>query len=134
MQLAIRAAQWIFRWIVIFGLALLLAIGLLCAAYGVLEVLAYYWFSKEAHQYPVNLESVFWALKLLAVYLVSTWLLSQYRSSSTNQVIVKRSVIVGLVIGSLLIGALALDRFVMHYYSSKIDCKLPGPVQKPICK
>ena len=136
MQVAAHMMQtilWILRWIIILGLALLLAMGLLYTAYGILEVFGYYWFSKKVHQYPINLDAFYLALKILAFYLVSILLLSQYRASPTNKAIVKRSLIAGLVIASLLIGALALDRIMMHYYANVIDCNLPDPNQKPVC-
>ena len=125
----IESARWTCRWAVILSLGLLFAVGLLQIAQGAFQVLAYYWLVKTPHQYPVNVETLFWGIKLTALYLVSIWLLSLYRTSSRCQVIVKRSLITGAVLGVLLIGMVALDRFVVYYYTNQIDCELPEPSQ-----
>ena len=129
----IQAFRWSIKWLVIVILSILLAIALLYFAYAAYEVFAYYYLSKGRNQYPVNLEPLFLGLKLMAFYVVTVCLLSQYRNSPTLKSIVKRSVIIGCVLGMLLIGAAVLDRIVMHYYDNKIDCKLPNPTQAPIC-
>lgn len=58
----IESAQWTFRWAVILSLGLLFAVGLLQIAQGAFQVLAYYWLVKTPHQYPVNVETLFWGL------------------------------------------------------------------------
>lgn len=126
----IESARWTFRWAVILSLGLLFAVGLLQIAQGAFQVLAYYWLVKTPHLYPVNLETLFWGIKLSALYLVSIWLLSLYRASSSCKAIIKRSVITGAILGVLLIGMVAVDRFVVYYYSNQIDCELPEPPQK----
>jgi len=125
----IESARWTLRWAVILSLGLLFAVGLLQIAQGAFQVFAYYWLVKTPHQYPVNLETLFWGVKLTALYLVSIWLLSLYRASSRCQAIIKRSLITGAVLGALLIGMVALDRFVVYYYTNQIDCELPEPPQ-----
>ena len=127
-QLLIQTVQCLFKSAVILCLGLLLAIGLLQLAQGTFQVLAYYWLSKTPHLYPINLETLFWGVKLIALFLVSIWLLSQYRANHTCKAIVKRSVITGAVLGVLLIGMVAIDRFVIYYYTKQIDCELPGPI------
>ena len=123
----IESARWTLWWAVILSLGLLFAVGLLQIAQGAFQVLAYYWLVKTPHQYPVNVETLFWGIKLAALYLVSIWLLSLYRTSSRCQAIVKRSMITGVVLGVLLTGMLALDRLVVYYYTNQIDCNLPEP-------
>ena len=122
------------RGVVVMTLVMILAIGLLEIAQGAFEIWAYYYLIKRPHAYPVNTDTVFLGLKLLILYLVVIWVLTQYRSQVINQTIVKRSAKWGLVIGVLLIGLIALDRWVIHYYNKQIDCHLPGPMQKPYCK
>ena len=129
----IQVLRWSCKWLVIAILSILLAMALLYFAYAAFEVFAYYYLGKGRNQYPVNLEPLFLGLKLLAFYVVTVWLLSQYRDSPTLKSIAKRSAIIGCVLGMLLIGAAVLDRIVMHYYDNKIDCKLPNPTQAPIC-
>ena len=133
MQLVIQSAQWLFKYTVMLCLGLLLAIGLLQLAQGTLQVFVYYWLSKISHLYPVDLETLFWGIKLIALYLVSIWLLSQYQFNSTCKAIVKRSAITGVVIGALLISAVALERFVINYYTNQIACEMPGPTCNPNC-
>jgi len=127
----IVSAKWVLRWAVILCLGLLFAVGLLQIAQGAFQVLAYYWLVKTPHLYPVNVETLFWGIKLTTLFLVSIWLLSLYRASSSCQAIIKRSVITGAVLGALLIGMVALDRFVVYYYTNQIDCELPQPPQNP---
>jgi len=126
-QLLIQTVQWLFKHAMIFCLGLLLAIGLLQVAQGTFQVLAYHWLSKTPHLYPINLEMLFWGVKLIALFLVSIWLLSQYRANYTCKAIVKRSVITGAVLGALLIGMVAIDLFVTYYsYNTKqITCQPP---------
>ena len=126
-QLLIQTVQWLFKCAVILCLGLLLAVGLLQLAQGAFQVLAYYWLSKTPHLYPINLETLFWGIKLIALFLVSIWLLSQYRANYTCKAIVKRSVITGAVLGVLLIGMVAIDRFVIYYYSKQISCEYRLP-------
>lgn len=126
----IQVMQWLLKWIAILILGLLLGFSLLQMAQGAFQVIVYYWLNKAPHQYPLSLDSLFWAIKLLAVYLVSIWLLSQYRANTINQSIIRRSIIAGAVLGALLIGMVALDRLVVYYYSNQIDCELPEPPQK----
>ena len=126
----IESARWTLRWAVILSLGLLFAVGLLQIAQGAFQVLAYYWLVTTPHQYPVNVETLFWGIKLTALYLVSIWLLSLYRTSLRCKAIIKRSMITGAVLGVLLIGMVALDRLVVYYYSNQIDCELPEPPQK----
>ena len=123
----IQVVQWLLKWVAIFLLGLLLGFGLLQMAQGTFQMIVYYWLSQAPHQYPLNLDSVFWALKLIAIYLVTIWLLSQYRANTMNQFIIKRSVIIGAVFGALLIGMVAVDRFVVYYYTNQINCELPEP-------
>ena len=125
----IKSARWTLRWAVILSLGLLFAAALLQIAQGAFQVLAYYWLVTTPHLYPVNVETLFWGIKLTALYLVSIWLLSLYRTSSRCQAIVKRSLMTGAVLGVLLIGMVALDRFVVYYYTNQIDCELPEPSQ-----
>ena len=125
----IKSARWTLRWAVILSLGLLFAVGLLQIVQGAFQVLAYYWLVTTPHLYPVNVETLFWGIKLTALYLVSIWLLSLYRTSSRCQAIVKRSLMTGAVLGVLLIGMVALDRFVVYYYTNQIDCELPEPSQ-----
>lgn len=134
MHWGIESAQWTFRWVVILSLGLLFAVGLLQIAQGAFQVLAYYWLVKTPHKYPVNVETLFWGIKLTALYLVSIWLLSLYRTSSRCQTTVKRSLITGAVLGVLLIGMVALDRFVIYYYTNQLDCNLPEPSGIPRSK
>jgi hypothetical protein len=126
-QLLIQTVQWLLKNTMILCLGLLLAIGLLQLAQGTFQVLAYYWLSKTPHLYPINLETLFWGIKLIALFLVSIWLLSQYRANYTCKAIVKRSVITGAVLGVLLIGMVAIDRFVIYYYSKQISCEYRLP-------
>ena len=131
---AVQIAQWVLKYAVILFLGLLLAIGLLQLAQGTFQVIFYYWLSKTPQLYPINLETLFWGIKLIALYLVSIWLLSQYRANYTCKVIIKRSVITGAVLGVLLVGAVALERFVINYYTYKILCELSEPTSSPHCK
>jgi len=133
-QLLIQTVQWLFKCAVILCLGLLLAIGLLQLAQGTFQVLAYYWLSKTPQLYPINLETLFWGIKLIALFLVSIWLLSQYRVNYTCKAIIKRSVITGAVLGVLIIGMVALERFVINYYTHKILCELSVPTSSPHCK
>jgi hypothetical protein len=133
-QLLIQTVQWLFKCAVILCLGLLLAVGLLQLAQGAFQVLAYYWLSKTPQLYPINLETLFWGMKLIALFLVSIWLLSQYRANYTCKAIVKRSVITGAVLGVLIIGMVALERFVINYYTHKILCELSVPTSSPHCK
>ena len=71
MQLVIQSAQWLFKYTAILCLGLLLAIGLMQLAEGTFQVDVYYWLSKIPHLYPVDLETLFWGIKLIALYLVS---------------------------------------------------------------
>jgi hypothetical protein len=130
----IESARWTLLWAVILSLGLLFAVGLLQIAQGAFQVLSYYWLVKTPHLYPVNVETLFWGIKLIALYLVSIWLLSLYRASSSCQAIIKRSVITGAVLGALLIGMVAVDRFVVYYYTNQIDCELPEPSSIPRSK
>jgi hypothetical protein len=133
-QLLIQTVQWLLKNTIILCLGLLLAIGLLLLAQGTFQVLAYYWLSKTPQLYPINLETLFWGIKLIALFLVSIWLLSQYRANYTCKAIVKRSVITGAVLGVLIIGMVALERFVINYYTHKILCELSVPTSSPHCK
>lgn len=134
MRLVIQSLQWLFKCAVILSLGLLLAIGLLQLAQGTFQVIVYYWLSKTPHLYPINLETLFWGIKLIALYLVPVWLLSQYQSNFTCKAIIKRSAITGAVLGVLLIGMIAIDRFVIYYYTKQVDCEMPGPTCNPNCK
>jgi hypothetical protein len=83
---------------------------------------------KTPHQYPINLEIFFWGIKLIALYLVSIWLLSQYRLSLTHTII-RLSIKTGIVLGVLMISIVAIERIVINYYTNQIDCELPEPPQ-----
>ena len=133
MRIVIQSLQWLFKCAVILCLGLLLAIGLLQLAQGTFQLIVYYWLSKTPHLYPINLETLFWGIKLIALYLVPVWLLSQYQSNFTCKAIIKRSAITGTVLGVLLISMVAIDRFVIYYYTKQIDCEMPGPTCNPNC-
>jgi len=124
---AMRLLQALGQYCVVLCLSLLLSISLLNLAQGLFRAVYYFWLSKKPQLYPVDLSIFYWGLKLLALYLVIAFLLSQYRSSYLNKKIIYRSVVFGLVLGIFLIGAVALDRFVVQYYSNQIDCELPDP-------
>ena len=93
----IQVLRWSCKWLVIAILSILLAMALLYFAYAAFEVFAYYYLGKGRNPYPVNpvspvsLEPFFLGLKLLAFYVVTVCLLSQYRDSPTLKSIVKRS-------------------------------------------
>ena len=133
MRLVIQSLQWLFKYTAILCLGLLLAIGLMQLAEGTFQVHVYYWLSKIPHLYPVDLGTLFWGIKLISLYLVSIWLLSQYQFNSTCKAIIKRSAITGAVLSVLLIGMVAIDRFVIYYYTKQVDCEMPGPTCNPNC-
>ena len=132
LRLAIEPLQWLFKSIVILGLSLLLSLGLLNLVQGGFQVIAYYWLDKTPHQYPINLEIFFWGIKLIALYLVSIWLLSQYRLSLTHTII-RRSIKTGIVLGVLMISIVAIERIVINYNTNQIACEMPGPTCNPNC-
>jgi hypothetical protein len=120
-------AQWVIKSLIILCLSLVFAIGLLNLAQGTFQIFAYYWLSNEAHRYPLDLGPLFVGLKCAAFFLVTIWLLSQYRASAACQAIVRRSVRGGLVIGVLITAIVAVERFVINYYTNQIACELPDP-------
>jgi len=126
-QLVIKTMQWVIRSSIILCLSLVFAVGLLNLAQGTFRIFAYYWLSNEAHRYPLDLGPLFVGLKCAAFFLVTIWLLSQYRASTACQAIVRRSVRGGLVIGVLITAIVAVEIFVINYYSNQISCELPEP-------
>jgi len=126
-QLVIKTMQWVIRSSIILCLSLVFAVGLLNLAQGTFRIFAYYWLSNEAHRYPLDLGPLFVGLKCAAFFLVTIWLLSQYRASAACQAIVRRSVRGGLVIGVLITAIVAVEIFVINYYSNQISCELPEP-------
>ena len=130
LSFAMRFLQFLAKSCVVLCLGLLLSIGLLNLAQGLFRAVYYFGFSKKPELYPVDLSILYWGLKFLALYLVSIFLLSRYRSRKMNQTIIKRSAIFGLVLGIFLIGAIALDRFIVQYYGNQIDCELPDPASQ----
>ena len=130
-QWVIKTMQWVIKSSIILCLSLVFAIGLLNLSQGVFRVFAYYWLSNEAHQYPLDLAPLFLGLKCTAFFLVTIWLLSQYRASAACQAIVKRSIRIGLALGILLTAIVAVERFVINYYSNQINCELPEPPHNP---
>lgn len=129
LSFAVRYLRALGRYGVILCLGLLLSIALFNLAQGLFRAGHYFWFSKKPQAYPVDLDTLYWGFKFLALYLVSMFLLSRYRSRQI-QYIMKRSAIFGLVLGIFLIGALALDQLVVQYYSNQIDCELPDPMAR----
>lgn len=130
-QWGIKTIQWVIKSMIILSLSLVFAFGLLNLAQGAFRVLAYYWLSNEAHRYPLDLDTLFFGLKCTAFFLVTIWLLSQYRASAACQAIVKRSIRIGLVLGVLVTAIVAVERFVINYYTNQIACELPEPEQNP---
>ena len=130
-QWTIRTVQWLLKSWIIICLSLVFAFGLLNVIQGLFRILAYYWLSNEVHRYPLDADPLFFGLKCTAFFLVTIWLLSQYRASAACQSIVKRSIRVGLVLGFLLTGIVAVERFVINYYTNQIQCELPEPKQNP---
>ena len=130
-QWAKKAVQWATKSLTIMCLSLVFAFGLLNLAQGTFRVFAYYWLSNDAHRYPLDLGPLFLGLKCTAFFLVTIWLLSQYRASAACQVIVKRSIRIGLMLGILLTAIVAVERFVINYYTNQINCELPEPPQNP---
>lgn len=126
-QWVIKTMQWVIKNSIILCLSLVFAIGLLNLAQGSFRAFAYYWLSNEAHRYPLDLGSLFLGLKCIAFFLVTIWLLSQYRDSAACQAIVRRSIRIGLVLGILLTAIVAAERFVINYYTNQINCELPEP-------
>jgi len=126
-QWFIKTMQWVIKSLIILCLSLVFAIGLLNLAQGTFRIFAYYWLSNEAHRYPLDLGPLFVGLKCAAFFLVTIWLLSQYRASAACQAIVKRSIRGGLVIGILITAIVAVEIFVINYYSNQISCELPEP-------
>jgi hypothetical protein len=130
-QWVIKTMQWVIKSSIILCLSLVFAIGLLNLAQGTFRIFAYYWLSNEAHRYPLDLGPLFVGLKCAAFFLVTIWLLSQYRASAACQAIVRRSIRGGLVIGVLITAIVAVEIFVINYYSNQISCELPEPSQNP---
>jgi hypothetical protein len=126
-QWVIKTMQWVIRSSIILCLSLVFAVGLLNLAQGTFRIFAYYWLSNEAHRYPLDLGPLFVGLKCAAFFLITIWLLSQYRASAACQAIVRRSVRGGLVIGVLITAIVAVEIFVINYYSNQISCELPEP-------
>jgi hypothetical protein len=126
-QWVIKTMQWVIKGSTILCLSLVFAVGLLNLAQGAFRVFAYYWLSNEAHRYPLDLAPLFLGLKCTAFFLVTIWLLSQYRDSAACQAIIKRSIRIGLVLGILLTAIVAVERFVINYYTNQINCELPEP-------
>ena len=126
-QWFIKTMQWVIKSLIILCLSLVFAIGLLNLAQGTFRIFAYYWLSNEAHRYPLDLGPLFVGLKCAAFFLVTIWLLSQYRASAACQAIVRRSIRGGLVIGVLITAIVAVEIFVINYYSNQISCELPEP-------
>jgi hypothetical protein len=126
-QWVIKTMQWVIKGSTILCLSLVFAVGLLNLAQGAFRVFAYYWLSNEAHQYPLDLAPLFLGLKCTAFFLVTIWLLSQYRASAACQAIVKRSIRIGLALGILLTAIVAVERLVINYYTNQINCELPEP-------
>jgi hypothetical protein len=126
-QWVIKTMQWVIKSLIILCLSLVFAVGLLNLAQGAFRIFAYYWLSNEAHRYPLDLGPLFVRLKCAAFFLVTIWLLSQYRASVACQAIVKRSIRIGLVLGILLTAIVAVERFVINYYTNQINCELPEP-------
>lgn len=122
-----QTLQWVLKYALILTLAFMLAFGLLKTVQGAFEVVVYYWFSKQPHQYPVDTGFLFLGLKTLALFLIAVCLLNQYRNHHTLQWIVKRSMRIGLIIGAISLGMLAVDRFAVSYLTEKIHCQLPLP-------
>lgn len=130
-QWAMQTVQWVIKSLIILCLSLVFAFGLLNVVQGSFRIFAYYWLSNEVHRYPLDAALLFLGLKCTAFFLVTIWLLSQYRASAACQAIVKRSIQVGLVLGFLLTGIVAIERFVINYYTNQIQCELPEPKQNP---
>jgi hypothetical protein len=126
-QWVIKTMQWVIKGSTILCLSLVFAVGLLNLAQGAFRVFAYYWLSNEAHQYPLDLAPLFLGLKCTAFFLVTIWLLSQYRGSAACQAIVRRSIRIGLVLGILLTAIVAVERFVINYYTNQIAYELFEP-------
>jgi len=126
-QWVIKTMQWVIRSSIILCLSLVFAVGLLNLAQGTFRIFAYYWLSNEAHRYPLDLGPLFVGLKCAAFFLVTIWLLSQYRASAACQAIVRKSIRGGLVIGVLITAMVAVEIFVINYYSNQISCELPEP-------
>jgi hypothetical protein len=124
---SIRTVQWLIKSLIILCLSLVFAVGLLNLAQGTFRIFAYYWLSNEAHRYPLDLGPLFVGLKCAAFFLVTIWLLSQYRASAACQAIVRKSIRGGLVIGVLITAMVAVEIFVINYYSNQISCELPEP-------
>lgn len=124
-QWAIQAVQWVIKSLIILCLSLVFAFGLLNVAQGSFRIFAYYWLSNEVHRYPLDTALLSLGLKCTAFFLVTIWLLSQYRASAACQAIVKRSIRVGLVLGFLLTAIVAVERFVINYYTikSSVSCQ-----------
>lgn len=133
-QRSIQIAQWLIKSFIILCLSLVFAFGLLNIVQGAFRVFAYYWLSNEAHRYPLDLDPLFFGFKCTAFFLVTIWLLSQYRASALCGAIVKRSIRIGLVLGVLLTGIVAVERFVINYYTNQISCDLPEPPGNPQAK
>ncbi|QWE27939.1 hypothetical protein [Polynucleobacter sp. AM-7D1] len=130
-QWAIQTVQWLIKSVITLCLSLIFAFGLLNIVQGAFRVFAYYWLSNEAHRYPLDLAPLFLGFKCTAFFLVTIWLLSQYRASAACGAIVKRSIRIGLVLGVLLTGIVAVERFVINYYTNQISCEYPEPPQNP---
>jgi hypothetical protein len=126
-QRVIKTMQWVIKGLIILCLSLVFAVGLLNLAQGTFRIFAYYWLSNEAHRYPLDLGPLFVGLKCAAFFLVTIWLLSQYRASAACQAIVRRSIRGGLVIGVLITAIVAVEIFVINYYSNQISFELPEP-------
>jgi hypothetical protein len=126
-QWVVQTVKWVIKSLIILCLSLVFAIGLLNLAQGTFRIFAYYWLSNEAHRYPLDLDTLFFGLKCTAFFLVTIWLLSQYRASAACQAIVRRSIRGGLVIGVLITAIVAAERFVINYYTNQIACELPEP-------
>jgi len=137
-QWAMQTVQWVIKSLIILCLSLVFAFGLLNVVQGSFRIFAYYWLSNEVHHYPLDAGPLFFGLKCTAFFLVTIWLLSQYRASAACQAIVKRSIRVGLVLGVILTTIVAVERFVIHYYTNQIQCELPEPKQNtrlsPTCR
>ena len=126
-QWVIKRVKWVIKSLIILCLSLVFAVGLLNLAQGTFRIFAYYWLSNEAHRYPLDLGPLFVGLKCAAFFLVTIWLLSQYRASAACQAIVRKSIRGGLVIGVLITAMVAVEIFVINYYSNPISCELPEP-------
>ena len=133
-QWAIQTVQWLIKSVIILCLSLVFAFGLLNIVQGAFRVFAYYWLSNEAHRYPLDLDPLFLGFKCTAFFLVTIWLLSQYRASAACGAIVKRSIRIGLVLGVLITGIVAVERFVINYYTNQISCEYPEPPDSPQAK